>query len=109
MELINGSISPDASMFSAGSMYSGGPAPGYLPNGGMPPTYNVDVNVNGGLDSEGYEPPTYAEAFPPLPCSNSPDQHPAETTKPWRGKSTTVTQVCELATVFDHTIWICKS
>lgn len=93
MELINGSISPDASMFSAGSMYSGGTAPGYLPNGGMPPTYNVKVDVNGGLDSEGYEPPTYAEAFPPLPCSNSPDQHQAETTKPWRGKSTTVTQV----------------
>lgn len=93
MDLLNGSISPDNSMFASSSMYSGanGGPPGFIENGVTPP-YNVGVDVNGGLDSEGYQPPTYAEAFPPLPCSNSPDLPQTEANKPWRGKSTTVTQ-----------------
>jgi len=91
MDILNGSVSPDhGAMFSGESMYSGS-APAFIPNGEMQASFSQDLQVNGGLDTEGYQ-PTYAEAFPPLPCSNSPDQPQAETSK-WRGKSTTVTQV----------------
>jgi len=94
MDLINGGISPDNSMFTSSSMYTGNTSPpGFMENGAVSPSYNGSVDVNGGLDSEGYQPPTYAEAFPPLPSSNSPDLPQAEANKPWRGKSTTVTQV----------------
>lgn len=106
MDLINGSVSPDGSMFTSGSsMYSG-----FMPNGGaVSPSYDVGVNGGGGLDTEGYQPPTYADAFPPLPCSNSPVPLQTEAHKPWRGKSTTVTQVRYHFHSRSHTISNCVS
>ncbi|XP_031553878.1 vigilin-like [Actinia tenebrosa] len=93
MDLMNGSV-PSDTMFSSGSMYSG--APGFsVPHAETPPNYSENLTSNGGFDIEGYQ-PTYAEAFPPLPCSNSPDQPPTTAPK-WRGtgplRSTSITQV----------------
>lgn len=90
---MNGSV-PSDTMFSSGSMYTG--APGFsVPHTEIPPNYGENLTSNGGLDIEGYQ-PTYAEAFPPLPCSNSPDQPPTTAPK-WRGtgplRSTSITQV----------------
>jgi hypothetical protein len=98
MDIINGSVSGDT-MFSAGSipMYGGAP-PGYnVSPGEMPANFQENLTNHRGLDIEGYQ-PTYAEAFPPLPCSNSPDQ-PQTSAPKWRTpragplRSTSVTQV----------------
>ncbi|XP_032233771.2 vigilin-like [Nematostella vectensis] len=96
MDILNGSASVDP-MFPGGSVYSDG---GYIPPQEIPTEYQETMVNDDALDTEGYQ-PTYAEAFPPLPCAPSTDQNQANSNPAakWRThgtghiRSTTVTQV----------------
>lgn len=72
MDILNGTSSPvdqGQPELLQGSVYSDG---GYIPHQATSPGYSEPTYMEEELDIDGYQ-PTYADAFPPLPSSNSSD------------------------------------